>query len=78
MSEKKDSKLEVWFRPDWHPAFNNMLGQINGAYGYVTDVGTINLLGPFHEDPDISKWASESETRGPTVAVSAMASLGMA
>lgn len=80
MAEKtndKDSKLEIWFRPDWHPALNNILGVINGSHAYITDVGTVTLIGPYHEDPSISKFAYESETRGPTACISAMASLGM-
>ncbi|MDD3412427.1 MAG: hypothetical protein PHY47_00340 [Lachnospiraceae bacterium] len=73
----ENSKVEVWFRPNWHPALNNLLGKINGQYAYITSVGTIELLGPLHEDPDISKFANESETRGPTVSLSAIAGLGL-
>ena len=73
----ENSKVEVWFRPNWHPDLNQLLGKINGSYAYVTDVGTINLIGPLHEDPDISKYASESENRGPTVSISAIAGLGI-
>lgn len=77
MADDKDSKLEVWFRPDWHPALNPILGDVKGAYAYVTDAGTIRLLGPLYEDPDISKFASESNTDGPTVSLSAKPSLGI-
>lgn len=77
MADDKDSKLEVWFRPDWHPSLNSLYGELKGAYGYVTEQGTIRLMGPLYEDPDISRFASESKTDGPTVSLSAKPSLGI-
>ena len=77
MADEKDSKLEVWFRPDWHPNLNSILGQIKTSYGYVTEQGTIRLLGPYHEDPNISKFASVSKIDGPTTSLSGNAGSGI-
>lgn len=77
MTEKTESKLEVWFRPDWHPNLNSILGEIKSEYGYVTDQGTIRLLGPYNQDPDISRFASESQIEGPTISLTANAGLGV-
>lgn len=76
-NEDKDSKIEVWFRPDWHPALNSLYGDLKGAYARVTEAGTISLLGPLYEDPDISRFASESNIDGPTTSLSAKPSLGI-
>lgn len=68
----KTSKLEVWYRPDWPSALNSILGKFENWYAYVTDVGTIHLLGPeLYEDPETSSFSSKSEIRGVTVAVAA-------
>jgi hypothetical protein len=70
-SSEKDTKREVEHRPDWHPELSPLLGEINGAYGYVTAAGTIRLLGPLYEDPEISKNKTSSEIIGPLLMLSA-------
>lgn len=71
MTEKKETKIQIFHRPDWHPNLSPFLGDLKGQHGYVTDVGTIHLLGPMHEDPEISKFETESEIAGPTIMLSA-------
>jgi hypothetical protein len=68
---EKETTREVEHKPDWHPELSPMLGEIKDAYGYVTEAGTIRLLGPLHEDPDISKFKVESEIIGPLIMLSA-------
>ena len=70
-------KAIPYHRPDWPPALNNLLGDIMGLTAYVTEVGTIRLLGPLYEDPDIPKTASSSKINGPTLVLSAQSSLGL-
>lgn len=68
-------EVEVLFRPNWHPSLAPILGDIKYQYGYVTDVGTIELLGPLYEDPEISKYAVESAISGPVLSVNARGSI---
>ena len=74
-SSGKKSKVTVWHRPDWHPSLSTLLGNIEGTYGYVTEVGTIKLLGPYYDNPDVSKYSSESKTKGPITSVNAKGQL---
>lgn len=71
-------KLDFWHRPDWHPTLTELMGQIVGQQGYVTEHGTIRILGPIHEDPDFPKAKSSSKQSGPTVMLTAKSSLGFA
>ena len=70
-------KVTILHRPDWHPSLNEFLGQIVGQRGYVTEVGTIHLLGPIHENPDFDKSKTSSEIKGPTMLLSADSSMGL-
>lgn len=72
-----DAKLQIFHRPDWHPNLSTLLGDLKGQYAYVSEVGTIRLLGPLYEDPDISKFQNESEINGPVFALSAKKTLGV-
>lgn len=74
MAEKK---LIPFHRPDWHPSLNEVLGDFIGEAAYITDVGTVRLLGPVHEDPDFSKTKSSSGINGPTLMLTAKSSLGL-
>ena len=69
-----DKKLIVYHRPNWPPALNNIYGDIVGQVGYITDVGTVHLLGPGDENPDIPKTTASSNINGPTLLLSASSS----
>ena len=75
--DKVESKIQVFHRPDWHPRLSPLLGNLKGQYAYVTDVGTINIIGPLYEDPDISKFQFESKIEGPVESLSAKKGLGI-
>ena len=74
MAEKK---LIIYHRPNWHPWQNEMMGDITGQMAYITDIGTVHLLGPIHEDPDFPKTKSSSSINGPTLLLTAQSSLGL-
>ena len=59
------------FRPNWHPKLQQVLGNIVGAYGYITPFGTVELLGPLWEDPRILKDQVKPEQKAPTIIFSA-------
>jgi len=69
-------KITPYHRPDWHPNLSQLLGDIIGEKAYVTEVGTIRLLGPVFEDPSLPKTKSSSNINGPTLVLSAKSSLG--
>jgi len=69
-------KVEVYHRPDWHPELSSIYGDIIGAEGYVTEVGTIKILGKIFEHPDIPKSKTETEIRGATRVLTAESALG--
>jgi len=73
-----EEKAIIYHRPDWHPALNEILGDITGQSAYVTDVGTIHLLGPVHENPDYPKTKGSSGINGVTMVLTAESSLGWA
>jgi hypothetical protein len=60
-------EVKTLFRPNWHPRLQQILGDIIGAYGYVTQFGTIELLGPIWDNPDISKNTLKPDISGPTL-----------
>lgn len=74
MAEKKTIP---YHRPDWHPSLNELMGDFIGEAAYVTEMGTIRLLGPIHEDPDFPKTKSSSNISGPTILLTAQSSLGL-
>ena len=69
-------KAVIYHRPDWHPSLNEVHGNIEGQIAYITEMGTVHLLGPVHENPDIPKTASSSSINGPTLLLSAKSALG--
>jgi len=71
-----EKKVAIYHRPDWHPNLSQILGEIKGEKGYVTEMGTIRLLGPIHENPDLSEGRMQSEIVGPTQMLTAESSLG--
>jgi hypothetical protein len=75
MSQEKISNVEVLFTPDWHYSLSAFLGDLKGEIGYITEYGTVHLLGL--KDPDLSKFASESKTAGPTRSITANKTLGL-
>lgn len=72
MSQKD---IEVLYRPNWHPALSQLLGDIKYQLGYVTDVGTIELLGPLNDQAEISKYSLESDIKGPVMSINAKGSI---
>lgn len=73
-----EEKVIIYHRPDWHPSLNEILGDIIGQSAYVTEMGTIHLLGPVHENPDFSKTKGSSGINGPTLVLTAESSSGWA
>jgi len=73
-----EEKVIIYHRPDWHPSLNGIMGDIIGEAAYVTEVGTIRLIGPIHENPDFPKTKNSSSISGPTMILSAKSSLGFA
>ena len=69
---KKEEKIQIYHKPDWHPALMSILGDIRGQYGYVTDVGTIALLGPEpKKKAKISETSNDTTIKGPLLSLSA-------
>lgn len=75
--EKESTKLDVWYRPDWHPSLNGIFGDLKNQYGYVSEVGTIRLLGPIAKEISFSRFKENSEIEGPVTSISAVPSLGI-
>ena len=76
MSDGTDKIIERWRRPDHPPEFfKTLIKNAIGMEGYITKVGTVRILGPIHEDPEISKYASSSKIKGPTSTLTAKGSL---
>lgn len=73
-----DNKVAIYHRPDWHPNLSQVIGDIIGEAGYVTEMGTIKVLGPIFNNPNFDKYKSKSEINGPTIVLTAKSSLGFA
>ena len=73
-----ENKAQVMHRPDWHPAMSSTIGRQNiiDSYAYVTEYGTIHLLGPLYQSPNIPKYAQGSKINSPTLLLSAESALG--
>lgn len=73
-----ENKVQVRHRPDWHPSISTLIGRqnIEDSYGYVTEYGTIHLLGPLYQTPNIPKYAQGSKINSPTLILSAESALG--
>jgi hypothetical protein len=76
MSEIK--KIVRYHIPDWHKSLSPLLGNIEGEEGYVTNVGTIRLIGQIDGAQDIPKSISSTQIEGPTIIFSALNGLGLA
>lgn len=74
MNEKNNS-VEILFTPDWHHSLSAFLGDLKGEIGYITEHGTVHLLGK--KNPELSKYASESKINGPTKSITANKTLGI-
>ena len=72
-----EEKAIPYHRPDWHPSLNEILGDFIGQVAYITEMGTVRLLGPLHENPDFPKTKSSSKINGPTLLLTAQSSLGL-
>lgn len=55
-----------------------LMGDIIGEEGYITEQGTVKILGPATRNPDIPKTAVSSSINGPTLLLTAKSSLGFA
>ena len=73
--EKRVIKQHI---PDWHPSLSALLGDIVGEKGYITEAGTVRLLGEVSRTPDIPESKTSSTINGPTIIFSAQSSLGFA
>jgi hypothetical protein len=75
---KGENKAQVMHRPNWHPSISTLIGEQNivDSYAYVTEYGTIHLLGPLYQSPNIPKLSQESNINGPTTILSAESALG--
>lgn len=77
MAEETESKkANVLFRPNWHPNLSPLLGDIKGQYAYINQYGMVELIGPLYENPNISAYATKSDTNGPVRSITATGTLG--
>ncbi len=70
--------VQVFHKPNWHPALTSLMGDITGQEGYITEYGTVELIGLTHSNHNISRYEYESDINGPTLILSAQSSLGFA
>jgi hypothetical protein len=75
MSDEKITNVEVLLTPDWHYNLSAFLGDLKGEIGYITEYGTVHLLGK--KNPDLSAFSSESKINGPTRSITANKTLGL-
>jgi hypothetical protein len=68
-------EIEALFRPNWHPSLSPLLGDIKYQLGYITEVGTVELIGPLYDNAEISKYSAESEIKGPVMSINATGSI---
>lgn len=74
--EKGQTKIDIFHKPDWHPSLSSIYGDIKGQYGYVTEIGTIALLGPdTRKDAEVSKFVTETDLKGPLASITAVGGL---
>jgi|688.fasta_scaffold421585_2 hypothetical protein len=71
----KNNVAEMLFTPDWHYLLSPFLGDLVGEIGYITQHGTIHLLGK--KDLDISQYETETKIDGPVTSITANKSLGL-
>lgn len=65
---------EVLFTPDWHWALSAFLGDLKGEIGYITEYGTVHLLGK--KNPDLSQYSTKTKINGPTKSITANKAFG--
>lgn len=76
MAETKDTRnVDILFTPDWHPNLSPLLGDLIGEYGYITEVGTVKVIGK--PKVEITKYQSETKINGPVKSITAEKSLGI-
>ena len=67
--------VQVFHKPDWHKSLTPLMGNIVGQQGYVTDQGTIRILGDdLKQVVAQSRYEFESEDNSPTLMFSAESS----
>lgn len=69
----KNESVEVLFTPDWHYRLSCFLGELKGEIGYITEYGTVHLLGK--KNPEVSRDATSSKINGPTRCITACKSM---
>jgi hypothetical protein len=72
-----ENKAQVYHQPNWHHALSPILGDLEGQLGYVTEHGTIELLGSLYDSPELPRTFFESDIQGPTQILSAESSTGL-
>jgi len=65
---------DVFFTPDWHWELSSLLGDLTGEFAYITDMGTVRLLGK--KNPDLSEYQIKTKTNGPTKSITAKKPFG--
>ena len=74
--ETKDTKnVEILFTPDWHPNLSPLMGDFVGEVGYITEVGTVRLIGK--QKIELTKYQVESNINGPVKSITAEKSMGI-
>lgn len=69
-------KIKKWYIPDWVEDLSPLLGDIRGKFGVVNPDGTISLRGDtVKRANEVSKYASESDDKGPGISISGKGSL---
>lgn len=70
------TKKQGFHKPDWHPDISGLLGDLRGAFGYITPVGTVSLLGPNPQETlNIPEDSVKTEIQGPLLCLSAKGGL---
>ena len=73
----QETTRQVFHKPNWHQSLSPLMGEIAGQEGYVTEYGTIELIGLTQSNPTVSKYQYESDINGPTLILTAQSSLGL-
>jgi hypothetical protein len=67
----KEKTAAVFFKPNWPEELSPLLPDIVGREGYITEFGTVHLLGTNQSNPEVSKYLFETDINGPTLILSA-------
>jgi hypothetical protein len=67
----REKTIEVFYKPNWPAELSSLMGDIVGLEGYITEYGTVQLLGQNQTNPEVSKYQFESDINGPTLVLSA-------